>query len=117
MSATAILSGRRRVRRSKRIGLSVPVMVQRSDVNGAPFQELTRATDLNANGALLTLRGAVEVGQTIVVENQNTGLAQECRVVNRGPEENGKWKVGVEFTGPAEGFWEIYFPAINRGMR
>ena len=47
--------------------MSVPVMVQGSDVKGAPFQELTRARDLNANGALLTLGCAVEVGQTIVV--------------------------------------------------
>jgi hypothetical protein len=112
MSATAILSGNRRVRRSKRIGLSVPVVVQGNDATGTPFEELTRARDLNANGALLTLGCAVEVGQTVVVENRNTGLAQECRVANRGTPENGKWRVGVEFTAPAEGFWEIYFPPI-----
>jgi hypothetical protein len=117
MSATAILSGSRRVRRSKRIGLSVPVTVQGNGVNGAPFQELTRAGGLNANGAQLTLTSAVELGQTVIVENQNTGLAQECRVVNKGAAENGKWKVGVEFTEPAEGFWEIYFPPITRSAR
>lgn len=117
MSSTAILSGSRRVRRSKRIGLSVPVVVQGHDANGAPFRELTRAGGLNANGAQLTLNCAVEVGQAVLVENQNTRLAQECRVVNRGAGEDGKWKVGVEFTRPAEGFWEIYFPPIARGTR
>jgi hypothetical protein len=117
MSATAIFSGTRRVRRSKRIGLSVPVVVQGTDGRGAPFRELTRAGGLNANGAQLTLSCAVELGQTISVTNQNTALTQECRVANRGTEQDGKWKVGVEFTGPADGFWEIYFPPLARGTR
>ncbi len=99
------------------MGLSVPVTVQGKDPTGAPFQELTRARDLNANGALLTLSCKIELGQTVIIENQNTGLAQECRVVNRGAVESGKWRMGVEFTGPAEGFWEIYFPPIGRDSR
>ncbi len=115
MSSTAFVNANtRRVRRSKRLGLSVPVVVQGKDAKGAPFNELTRAGGLNANGALLSLGCAVELGQTLSVQNQNTGLAQECRVVNRGVLEGGKWKVGVEFTRPAEGFWEIYFPPLIR---
>jgi hypothetical protein len=112
MSSTAVLSINKRLRRSKRLGLSVPVVVHGKDASGAAFRELTRAGCLNANGALLTLSCAVELGQTVVVQNQNTRLEQECRVVNRGGAENGKWKVGVEFVKPAEGFWEIYFPPV-----
>lgn len=81
------------------------------------FRELTRAGGLNANGAQLTLSSTVEMGQSIFVQNQNTGLGQECRVVNRSAEEDGKWKIGVEFAGPAAGFWQIYFPPIARGVR
>jgi hypothetical protein len=117
MSATAILSGNRRVRRSKRIGISVPVMIHGKDKSGAPFREFTRAGWLNANGAQLTIGFSVQVQQTFFVENQNTREEQECRVVNVSAAEPGKWKVGVEFTGPAEGFWEIYFPPISRGIR
>jgi hypothetical protein len=114
MSSTAVLSANKRVRRSKRLGLSVPVVVHGKDMSGAVFRELTRAGCLNANGAQLTLSCLVGLRQTFFVENQNTRDEQECRVVNVSTAENGKWKVGVEFTQPAEGFWEIYFPPLLR---
>jgi hypothetical protein len=105
------------VRRSKRLGLSVPVLVHGKDMAGMPFKELTRTVSLNANGALLVLSALVQERQTILIENQNTRQEQECRVVNVGAGENGKWKVGVEFTRQATGFWEIYFPPMVRGSR
>lgn len=117
MSSTAILSSNKRVRRSKRLGISVPVMVHGKDKSGAPFRESTRAGWLNANGAQVTLGFPVEVQQTLFVENRNTREEEECRVVNVSAAEEGKWKVGVEFTRPAEGFWEIYFPPPVRVMR
>lgn len=117
MSSTAILSTNKRVRRSKRLGLSVPVMVHGNDLSGAAFREFSRAGFLNANGAQLTMGCLVGLRQTVFVENQNTGVQQECRVVNVGAAENGKWKVGVEFTSPAEGFWEIYFPPLVRSRQ
>lgn len=114
MSSTAILSTNKRVRRSKRLGLWVPVAVRGKDVKGEPFRELTRAGGLNANGASLTLSCSMEKGQSVIIENQNTGVEQECRIVSKGAAENGTWKLGVEFTRPAEGFWEIYFPPLLR---
>ena len=114
MSTTAFVSANKRVRRSKRLGLSVPVVVRGQDTLGAEFRELTRAGWLNANGAQLTLGCTVGLRQVILVQNQNTREEKECRVVSVGTAENGKWKVGVEFTGPADGFWEIYFPPILR---
>lgn len=107
----------RRSRRSKRLGLSVPVLVHGKDSSGTPFSELTRAGFLNAHGAQLTLNCMVKELQTILVENKNTREEQECRVVSVDAGENGKWKVGVEFTHQAVGFWEIYFPALERGSR
>jgi PilZ domain len=108
--STAQLTRKRRVRRSKRLGLSVPVLVHGKDISSAPFRELTRTITVNANGALIALSALVEEHQTLLIENTNTRLEQECRVVHVGPSENGKWKVGIEFTHMAGGFWEIYFP-------
>lgn len=113
MSSTIQVSPKRRVRRSKRLGLSVPVMVHGANAAGKSFQELTRTVSLNANGALLLLNSPVQERQTVVIENKNTGHEEECRVVFVGPSENGACKVGVEFTRAVGGFWEIYFPPLR----
>ncbi|MDE3169912.1 MAG: hypothetical protein KGL75_07210 [Acidobacteriota bacterium] len=105
------------MRRSKRLGLSVPVLVHGKNMSGEPFRELTRTLSLNANGALVLLSSLVQERQTLLIENKNTRQEQECRVVNIGGGENGKWKVGVEFTRQAIGFWEIYFPPLQRTGR
>lgn len=89
-------------------------MVHGKDTSGAPFRELTRTVSLNANGALLLLSSSVNERQTILLENKNTRQEQECRVVNVGVGDDGKWKVGVEFVRQATGFWEIYFPPLQR---
>lgn len=86
-------------------------------MSGSPFRELTRTVSLNANGALLLLSCLVQERATILIENKNTRQEQECRVVNVGAGEGGKWKVGVEFVRAATGFWEIYFPPLQRGSR
>ncbi len=92
----------------------MPVLVHGKDASATPFRELTRADSLNANGAQLTLSCRVERQQILLVENKNTTEEEECRVVKADAAENGKWKVGVEFTRRAERFWEIYFPPLLR---
>lgn len=87
------------------------MLVHGKDVSGSFFRELAHALSLNANGALLVLSALVDVGQTILVENQRTRREQECRVAYVGLDTDGKWKVGVEFTHIASEFWEIHFPA------
>lgn len=109
-SSSQPITARRQARRSKRLGLSVHVLVHGLTAGGMPFRELTRATSLNANGALLILAASVRVGQTILVENKNSRQEQECRVVSVGTEQDGKFSFGVAFVHPAPGFWEIYFP-------
>lgn len=111
-SSPQTITARKRARRSKRLALSVPVLVHGLDAGGAPFRELTCALSLNANGALLILAASVQEGQTILVENKSTRQEQECRVVNVGPAQDDKWSVGVAFVHPAPGFWEICFPPI-----
>ena len=102
----------RRLRRSKRLGLSVPVRVYGKDGSGEAFRELTRTISVDANGASLALVATVQEGQTILVENTKTREEQECRVVHVGSAPDGKWEVGVAFAHIAVDFWSISFPPL-----
>ena len=97
-------------RRSQRVLLHVPVVVQRKTDSGPPFQEDTQTLVINAHGALITLATALGIGNRLVLVNKKAGDAQECRVVYVGAEQSGKTQVGVEFTEPAPHFWHIAFP-------
>jgi hypothetical protein len=110
ISSSPLTKPGRRLRRSARLKLTVPVLVHGKTMSGEPFRELTRTLSVNAHGALLALAATVEKGQSLLVENKNTRKEQECRVVYVGPAHNGKWSVGVEFTHAAAEFWRIYFP-------
>lgn len=102
------ISLKRRARRSKRLGLRVPVLAYGQGTCGQPFHELTHTVEINANGALILLDAFVQERQTILLENLNTQLDEECRVVNVRSLANGRWVVGIEFKQTAAGFWEIY---------
>jgi hypothetical protein len=106
------INSERRVRRSARLKLTVPVLVHGKAMSGEPFRELTRTLSVNAHGGLLALAATIEKGQTLLVENKNTRKEQECRVVYVGPTHNGKSSVGIEFTHGAADFWRIYFPPL-----
>lgn len=103
------------MRRSTRLKLTLPVLVHGKTRSGESFRELTRTLSVSAHGGLLALAATIEKGQTLLVENKNTRKEQECRVVYVGPAQNGKWPVGVEFTGEATDFWRIYFPPLMPG--
>jgi len=103
------------MRRSKRLGLAVPVKVYGQDVFGEPFREFTRMLSVNADGGLLALADRIQKGQAILIENRNTREEQEFRVVHVGQLQDGKWTVGIEFVHGAANFWRIYFPPPNSG--
>ena len=102
----------RRLRRSKRVKLVLSVLVQGKTPTGEPFREFSRTLSLSAHGGLVKLAAAVQVEQTILVENKSTRKEQECRVAYVGPVHNGRCPVGFEFTDAATDFWQIYFPPI-----
>jgi hypothetical protein len=104
----------RRLRRSKRLGLSVPVKVYGKDAFGQPFREFTQMLSVSAHGGLLALAASVEKGQTILVENKSTQEEQEFRVVHVSQPHDGKWRVGIEFVGAPVDFWRIYFPPVSQ---
>ncbi len=99
-----------RRRRSKRILLSVPVVVQTEAVEERPSVEETQTLVVNAHGALITLAMNVKFGQKLRVKNQKSQEEQQCRVAYLGPAQLGKTQVGVEFVGPAPHFWHVSFP-------
>jgi len=103
----------RHLRRSKRLGLSIPVRVHGQNVFGEPFHEFTEVVSVSAHGAMVALAANVEQGQTLLVQNRSTNEEQEFRVVYVSAVQNGKWRVGIEFLhGPVD-FWRIYFPPLR----
>jgi hypothetical protein len=106
----------RALRRSKRLKLAVPVEVTAFEGEAEAFREATQVMDVNAHGGLLVLGCTVRHGQRLRVVNQRSREEQECRVVNIESGPGGKWAVGIEFTGAAENFWQISFPAAVSRM-
>lgn len=101
---------KRETRRSRRVYISMPVLVKCQRNGGQPYEEETATESVNAHGCLLRLRVALERGQSITVTNLKSTEAVECRVAFVGQSEAGKTQAGVEFTRPAEYFWHIAFP-------
>lgn len=103
----------RPLRRSKRLRLSIRVHVFGQDIFLESFNEFTHMLSVNAHGGALALAARVEKDQRILLVNKSTGQERECRVVDVGSLQNGKWTVGIEFAEPTEDFWKITFPACN----
>jgi len=92
-------------RRSERVLLNVPILVQGGTTSRQPFQEETHTLVVNAHGALITMATQVRPGDTLMILNKNTQEVELCRVAFLGPTHAGKTQVGIEFTRPAANFW------------
>ncbi len=68
-------------RRSERVMLQVPVVLQARTRDGEEVREETQTVAVNAHGGLLKLRMEVKAGQPIVLINERTKMQQGCRVV------------------------------------
>jgi len=100
---------KRDTRRSKRVYISMPVLVKLQ--RGAElYEERTTTEAVNAQGCSLRLSVAVERGQKVTIVNVKSAQEVECCVVFVGQPDSGKTKAGVEFTRAAEYFWHIAFP-------
>jgi len=104
-------------RRSQRVLLSVPLRVTGKRADNTAFAEHTNTVIVNAHGALIQLREAVQVGQLLSLKNIATGEEEHCSVmdVNEGP--NGVPEVGVEFRKPNPRFWRVAFPPADWSSR
>jgi hypothetical protein len=98
-------------RRSLRILLSIPVLLQGMDEDGTPFESAGRTIALNRHGARIQAKHRLRPGQTIAVTNQSSGAQADFRVVGPlAPPFNhvGEW--GIECLRTEENIWRIYFP-------
>lgn len=105
----------RRLRRSRRLTLSIRVHVFGLNVFREAFNEFTQMLSVNAHGGSLALAAQVKQGQRILVVNKSTGEERECRVADVEPSKDNKWAVGIEFAEPVENFWKISFPPCSPG--
>jgi len=101
-------------RRSLRILLSIPVLLQGMDEDGSPFESAGRTIALNRHDARIQAKHRLRPGQTIAVTNQSSGAQADFRVV--GPlafpyNQVGEW--GIECLRADENIWKIYFPPLD----
>ena len=99
-------------RRSQRVVLSMRISVW-GDSDGSPFNEVAQTLIVNAHGALIAMKAEISPGQQLQLQSPATSEIRMSRVVHVGPVIDGKKQVGVEFTEPAEHFWQITFPPDN----
>jgi hypothetical protein len=97
-------------RRSQRLFLEVPVLVEGKLANETPFQEEAHTSVLNAHGALMQMTIQLEQGQMVSMRNIRTRAKCECQVKLVTPAGEGKFNTAVEFVQPNPDFWCISFP-------
>src|SRR6266849_958476 len=104
-------------RRSERVMLQVPVVVQARTRDGKEVREETQTVVVNAHGGLLKLRMEVKVGQPFLLINERSKQEQGCHVVRVETSQAGHSAVAFEFDQPAPQFWPIVFPPAYWGVR
>jgi hypothetical protein len=104
-------------RRSERVMLQVPVVVQARTRDGKEVREETQTVVVNAHGGLLKLRMEVKVGQPFLLINERSKQEQGCHVVRVETSQAGHSAVAFEFDQPAPQFWPIVFPPADWGAR
>lgn len=94
-------------RRSERLAVNLPVVVQGKTGNKQKFEEETFTISINAHGALLVLNKNVALGETLTVRNPLTRNERSARVSRLGSSHQGRTQVGIEFHDPQPIFWPI----------
>jgi len=97
-------------RRSQRLFLRVPVIVEAIEASKPPFKEETHTVVLNAHGTLLEMDVPLETGRSVSLKNVKTGEQIDCTVKLITNAEHGKFNVALEFKKPNASFWQISFP-------
>jgi hypothetical protein len=99
-------------RRSERVLVDLPVVVQGNSPDRQPFREETFTVTVSAHGALLMMATRVALGQELVLTN-GTNEERETRVSYVGPAHAGLAQVGIEFVRPAPEFWPVNSPSSD----
>jgi PilZ domain-containing protein len=101
----AVKTGAER-RRSKRRPIKANVRIYGHGPGMNPFYEENPILNVSAEGALLLLKVPVTVGQKLLLVNEATGQAQECRVLRTACGKTDELEVAVAFAAPHPEFWD-----------
>ena len=101
-------------RRSDRLMLTIPLIVEGTDARRNPFRDHAHTTSLNRHGARIYTARPLRVNQSISLTNLICNREATFRVV--GPvapitEKGGEW--GVEYASPNDNIWGIQFPPVR----
>jgi hypothetical protein len=95
----------RRQRSSPRIAVHVPIMVYGFGSVSGSFKEETETVLVNAGGALVLLKAALSVGDTVSLIDKITGTEKQVRVASVEKYTERESRVGLAFQQPLPGFW------------
>jgi hypothetical protein len=79
-------------------------------MEGEPFQEQAETMDVSAWGGLVPVEASILPSQKLILTNLLTNQELACRVTRVERTREGKTLAGIEFLGPAPGFWGEYLP-------
>ncbi len=105
--------GVKRLRKSDRVTLTVPIQVSGMDVLGEDFSERARTLVISRTGATIILNRKLAPVQHIVIRNLGNGKTTEAQIVGQiGGQANG-YIYGIVVANPDFNLWNIGFPALT----
>jgi len=104
-------------RQSQRILVRLPVHILGKNAFGTSFEEETYTQAVSAHGALVLLAASVNKRQRLTMSNERTRAISECVVAHIGEAEGNRVQVGIAFTLPNPGFWNVKFPPEDWSIR
>jgi len=113
VSGRTLTASRKTTRRSKRIGLRIPVHVRGRTLEGLPFKEDTFVTQISKHGARVLSYNTVAAQEELELENRlRQPLRARFRVVWIGPvKPDGSKELGLSYVGvPVPSVFGLYFP-------
>ncbi|MBI4461745.1 MAG: PilZ domain-containing protein [Acidobacteria bacterium] len=94
-------------RASKRISVSLPLLVRGVDAHGAAFEDTTASYDVSREGLSFSTTRELKVGQVLDIVipkrpagRQTTDFETKGQVVRVLPKGEGQWEIGLYFIGP-----------------
>jgi hypothetical protein len=101
-------------RRSRRLQLSVQVLVYGHAADDSPFHDITQTLLISAHGGLVPLGAPVRAGQPILLVNCKTQAEEKCRVVYVESESGDRRNVAIAFARRANSFWGLTYDSMRK---
>jgi len=103
-------------RKSERVLLRIPILVEGKDAYGRAFGETSYTLVVNRSGGLIMLSHTLEPGSIIKITNLKTHVFCSFEVVARTERSlTGTAEWGVKCLQPELGIWGVHFPATMEG--